>query len=226
MDSQPRCGGACSSGWPTLKMESARSFKMSVTVNIHGVIFQKPWAYVAEASLGRGVALAINTLQTEKKWNCNYKIWLSNKLSNNKHWNLVKYFITSRCLLLTLPACTLPIIFLLTFSASVAAFSSSTVRTLDRIFYCLCPLIRQCIRVHCFRLRDTVGLGRSVLVVVHCQHHTGRVNDRQGKTKQLEEEPLPMSFSPSAVHVCWPGTEPEHWRWKTASNRLSQVTAQ
>jgi hypothetical protein len=120
----------------------------------------------------------------------------------------------------------LPIIFLLTFSASVAAFSSSAARTLDRIAHCLCPLIRQCIRVHCFRLRDPVALCCNVLIVVHSHHYTGRVSDRQGKTKQLEEEPLPMSFSPSAVRVCWPGIEPEHWRRKTASNRLSQVTAQ
>ena len=120
------------------------------------------------------------------------------------------HFVTSLSLLLTLPAFMIPIIFLLIFF-SVAASSSSTVRTLDRIAHCLCPLIGQCIRVHCFRLRDPVGLGCSVLVVVHCHHYTGRVSDRQGKTKQLEEEPLPVSFPPSAVHVCWPGIEPEHW---------------
>lgn len=73
MDRQLRYVVACSSGWPTLKMELARSFKTSVTINIHGVVFQKTWIYVVETSLGRVVALAITTLQTEKILNCNYK---------------------------------------------------------------------------------------------------------------------------------------------------------
>lgn len=72
----------------------------------------------------------------------------------------------------------LPVIFPLTFSAYVAASSSSTVRTLDRIAHYLCPLIRQCIRVHCFGLRDPVGLCCSLRVVVNCHYCTGRVSDR------------------------------------------------
>jgi hypothetical protein len=147
-------------------------FKISITINIHGVIFQKTWIYVAEASLSRGVALAIKPCRQRR----------NGVLATN----LVKRFVTSRCLLLPLPAFMLPIIFLFTFSASVAASSSSAVRTLDRIAHCLCPLIRQCIRVHCFRLPDPVGLCCSVPFEVHCHHCIGRVSDRQGETRQLE----------------------------------------